>query len=512
MSALAQSPDGQTVLVASGGAGKLTRLDAKLSVGKSFEVAPDPRAVLITRDGKTALVSHAGRPTLEVVDLATNQKEGEIALSLSPFDSAEDDPDAPASLSLRMKAALQETAPTPSEPGGRSAAQSYALVETSDPPGRVLLPHVLVDRGDQGSPQKFYGGHGTRHVPVVSVLDLAARRVVRPPGSFDAMMQFEEERFGPGRRNGSDRCLLPRSAAIDDATGTVLVGCAGVDSLVAYDARSVEPQAVERARFGVGTYPNGIAVDASARRAYVWGAHERVLDIVDIDAWYAGRLTKREKVQLERPRTPPSLGMMLGRQMFYASGDIRIASDGVACASCHPDGGDDGAVWITDGGPRRTKRLDVPRQGELLGWEGRHAGLGAFVEYEIEQLGGSGLRGVQLEALLTYVEQLRPAAAPGGEEAGALARHGCSACHAAAQGKAQDVGSRTRFDRRGEFLAPSRFGLAARGPYFHDGRFPTLESLLAAPHHERGKQMVLSEQDRADLLAALLAMRSGEAR
>ena len=45
----------------------------------------------------------------------------------------------------------------------------------------------------------------------------------------------------------------------------------------------------------------------------------------------------------------------LGRSLFHAVGTRQIAFDGRACASCHPDGRDDGLTWATQEGPRRAR-------------------------------------------------------------------------------------------------------------------------------------------------------------
>jgi cytochrome c peroxidase len=50
---------------------------------------------------------------------------------------------------------------------------------------------------------------------------------------------------------------------------------------------------------------------------------------------------------------------------------------------------------------------------------------------------------------------------------------------------------------------PSLRFVAGTAPYFHDGRYKTLEELLAAPDHAMGESTRLSRQDRAALAAYL---------
>ena len=53
------------------------------------------------------------------------------------------------------------------------------------------------------------------------------------------------------------------------------------------------------------------------------------------------------------------------------------------------------------------------------------------------------------------------------------------------------------------FDTPSLRFIGGTAPYFHDGRYKTLDDLLLAPDHVMGDSTRLSRQDRAALVAYL---------
>ena len=53
------------------------------------------------------------------------------------------------------------------------------------------------------------------------------------------------------------------------------------------------------------------------------------------------------------------------------------------------------------------------------------------------------------------------------------------------------------------FDTPSLRYVAGTAPYFHDGRYKTLDDVLTAPDHAMGQSTRMSRQDRAALVAYL---------
>ena len=50
------------------------------------------------------------------------------------------------------------------------------------------------------------------------------------------------------------------------------------------------------------------------------------------------------KIEMKPLETPLSNEYALGRILYHSTSDSRISKDGRACASCHPDGRDDGST------------------------------------------------------------------------------------------------------------------------------------------------------------------------
>jgi cytochrome c peroxidase len=83
----------------------------------------------------------------------------------------------------------------------------------------------------------------------------------------------------------------------------------------------------------------------------------------------------------------------------------------------------------------------------------------------------------------------------------------CSTCHDA--GRAFTDGLRHQVlvqPAQGQpegFDTPSLRFVAGTAPYFHDGRYKTLDDVLTAPDHAMGESTRLTRQDRAALVAYL---------
>jgi hypothetical protein len=167
-----------------------------------------------------------------------------------------------------------------------------------------------------------------------------------------------------------------------------------------------------------------------------------------------------------------------GHAIFHAD-----SGAGVACASCHPEGEDDGRSW-------RFLRLGVRRTPSLLGtvagtapyhWGGEMQGLTDLVEdVYVGRMSGPLLDLDFSLALIEWTEgqpaPRRPEAAdPLRREAGRtlfFGRAGCGACHGGASytnNLTLDVGT------GGAFQVPSLVGVARRLPLMHDGCATTLE-------------------------------------
>jgi hypothetical protein len=157
---------------------------------------------------------------------------------------------------------------------------------------------------------------------------------------------------------------------------------------------------------------------------------------------------------------------------------------GLACASCHPEGQDDGRVWHFVGfGDRRTQSL----RGGLIGtepfhWDGLEADFTALTADVMQgRMAGPFLSPEQINALAQYLDRFPAMPAPPaeptfelqrGKELFESANTGCATCHSGprfSNNLTMDVGSPD-----GNLQVPSLVGLWARAPYLHDGCAHTL--------------------------------------
>jgi cytochrome c peroxidase len=188
----------------------------------------------------------------------------------------------------------------------------------------------------------------------------------------------------------------------------------------------------------------------------------------------------------------------------------------LACASCHPEGGDDGHVWTFTGfGARRTQSL---RGGISAGapfhWDGNLRGLPElYAEVLTKRMAGPKLDEAQQRALTGWIDSIPalPAAETSeasASEAAARGRDlfespavGCATCHtgpAMTNNLTVDVGT------GGSFQTPSLRGVRWRAPYLHNGCASTLTDRFGACGGDRhGATSTLSSAQIADLIAYL---------
>jgi mono/diheme cytochrome c family protein len=305
-------------------------------------------------------------------------------------------------------------------------------------------------------------------------------------------------------------CLLPRAAAVHahGKTPRLLVACLGIDALLELDALAVDPFRAERRRFVVPPGPEGVAVDDVSGRAVVFSQVAGAVTVVALD----GDASPTRTIPLDYHPAPALAAASRGRMLFYRTDDTRISGDGIACSSCHVDGRDDGLTWTTPMGPRQTPMLAGRLAGTApYGWEGDRPTLGAYIANTVERLGGKGMAAQDVEDLTAYLLTLRPPprAASDADRAGhgrALFEDaaGCGTCHAGGSTDAAVHGvSATAQDIKTSFDTPSLHFIGGTAPYFHDGRYPTLEALLADPASAMGHSASLSDADRGALAAYL---------
>jgi YVTN family beta-propeller protein len=213
----------------------------------------------------------------------------------------------------------------------------------------------------------------------------------------------------------------------------------------------------------------------------------------------------------------------LGRKMFHDATDARISANGtVACASCHPDGRADGRTWQFTFGPRNTPQLG----GDILDtapfhWPGDVPTVAALNDMTVKPfMGGAGMTAADFEPIAAFLGTIRQAPSVAVAR-GALSEleqrgkavfeseaTGCTSCHAGGDftdNLSHDIGSTADFRDISTFQTPVLHGLHRSAPYFHDGKFKTLEDMVAGTvlTDQMGKGSHLSDDDVAALVAYL---------
>ncbi|MGO9837151.1 MAG: hypothetical protein ACLP1X_23390 [Polyangiaceae bacterium] len=518
---LALSPDDGQLLVTSAWGRSLASYDAKSPTMKqNWDVAlpREPRSVVVSDDGTKAFVAQAVGGQVSIVDLTMQR--------VVPTETHPTEENVKAAAKAGTLGASEAMFRFTTFAGKGTSCQGFALAKTADPSGRVLVPQALVDPGDPNETTPGYGNprNDQTEVADVAVLDESHGDLLI------ASLQVPQSRLMRSMRNDSahnhEECLLPRSAAYDAKTKSLLVGCYGIDDVIAYDALAASPVRAVKRKWDVAAGPSGIAVDPRGSRAVVWSQFERVVNVLPmggpdlVDDTGPDR-SPPVRIALKEPAHPLPTSIALGRVLFHMVGDERISHDGRACASCHPDGRDDALTWATPNGPRRSIML-AGRIGDTapFSWSGSERTLQEHMNITFARLeGNGGLRSMELDALAEYVQTLAiPPAAPNATMKDRVARGdaifhspaaGCSTCHAgpsATDNLHHDVQSKTRSDKSGTFNTPSLKSVGGGGPYFHDGRYKTLRELLTDADRKMGHTAQMSSEDLESLEAYLRSL------
>lgn len=92
--------------------------------------------------------------------------------------------------------------------------------------------------------------------------------------------------------------------------------------------------------------PSGIALSPDEKLAYVWCRSTGDVALVEL-----GTASEARNVRVRHLADDPlPVAAARGRRAFYDASDP-ITSGGLACSGCHPEGRDDGHVWMEVDGP-----------------------------------------------------------------------------------------------------------------------------------------------------------------
>lgn len=199
-----------------------------------------------------------------------------------------------------------------------------------------------------------------------------------------------------------------------------------------------------------------------------------------------------------------------GHAIFHAA-----TSFGLACASCHPEGGDDARVWRFAGlGPRRTQNL----LGGILGtapfhWDGEMTDLQHLMDRVFTtRMGGAKVGPEHLQALATWMDSMPalprvvpadPAAAARGEVLFKDPKVACATCHG---GPLFTNNATVAVGTGLPLQVPGLRGLVWRAPYLHTGCAPTISDRFTSAcggGDLHGVTSHLDDRQRADLTSYL---------
>jgi mono/diheme cytochrome c family protein len=166
-----------------------------------------------------------------------------------------------------------------------------------------------------------------------------------------------------------------------------------------------------------------------------------------------------------------------GFQLFH-----RDSGAGIACASCHGEGGEDGHVWRFSGfGERRTQALNIGiKDTAPFHWDGKLPSVGALMsEVFVGRMGGVNESAERLKGFQDWIFSMKaPAPVRNASDEAAVRGQavfnaaGCGSCHSGARftnNRTVAVGTSDE-----PLQVPSLIGIGYRAPFLHDGCAKTL--------------------------------------
>jgi cytochrome c peroxidase len=204
----------------------------------------------------------------------------------------------------------------------------------------------------------------------------------------------------------------------------------------------------------------------------------------------------------------------LGHTVFHSN-----SCGGLACASCHPEGHEDGRVWnFACEGDRRTQDIGGGlAHTEPFHWNGDLGNFSALVNTVfVGRMSGPQLTSDQSAAMLRWIDSVPTLPSPRAPAEAQVARGkaifndptvACGSCHTGTlltNNATVDVGT------SGMFQVPALRGLAWRAPYMHNGCAATLDARFApgtcSGGDAHGRTSQLTAAQRADLIAYLQSL------
>jgi len=510
---LGLSPDGATVYVTSVADHRLVAIDTKtMKEVWSVELRAEPRGVAVSADGTRATVGFLSSGALAEVSLDT---QGETVRwhALDPRDHVlvemEFDDWSEGKVPVASISEARSRFSVPTDQGRRHARNVFSVAYVGH--GQVGAPHQVatpqMKRVPSRGMQDSYGG-GPEQIPPID----HRLAVVSPRKAGQATVQVSK----------LEHLHQPRAIAYDTKLDRLYVAGYGDDEIVGISDVSL-PSAYSSWRMhrrrdaGANACgADGMVVDGET----LWVHCElsrKLLRVrpdqlkLDDKPWHTESAVS---VGPELAASKRGEAVERGAELFRRGESNQISDSGtMACASCHPEGRQDGLSWRLGGAILQTPMLAGRVGGtEPYKWGGLDPTLNASFKHTIERLGGSSLSRSQRDDLAAYVQWLPTATRPTVASAAAVKRGEalfqgtleCSGCHA---GDAMADGNQYPFDAWGleETDTPSLMGLAHTAPYYHDGSAVDLWALVTdkGSVHDMADFSELTTDQAHDLVAYL---------
>jgi mono/diheme cytochrome c family protein len=349
--------------------------------------------------------------------------------------------------------------------GGRLFLPGVAWRTIPSPGGGVLMLHQRALTGEVriNTPGGYGGGGGDTTTPC---------------GGGGPIVQGTLSRLAPNKpvfaSNPLDRsAVLPIDIARNPATGELTVLAAG-------NAKVLPLSQLHAVQTPTPATPTTPCFESTEKSGFTG---EGVALAYLPTRGLAVQSREPAQIWLEKTRRTITLSSVsradTGHAVFHAH-----AGGFLACASCHPEGGDDAHTWtFQDLGARRTQNL----RGGILGtepfhWDGDMVTFDHLVDQVFEKrMSGPPLDTVQQTVLSRWIDKVptlprvtaadQAAADRGKALFNDLQGAACASCHFGphlSNNMTVDVGT------GGKFQVPSLVGVSQRAPFMHDGCAATL--------------------------------------
>jgi YVTN family beta-propeller protein len=492
-------------------------------------VADEPYGVVTTKDGRFAYVSHDYPGSVSEIDVAGRKVTRTFTVGAGcrgiALSSDEKTLYVGEFHTTKLHSVSIETGKvtdTWTAVGSDNLARNVAVHPTKP---RAYVPHLrsVVD---------IFNARGSI-APHLSVFDLVPEKPGEKRRQSIAMDTF----------NGVYVMSNPWEAAVSPDGSLLYVVYAGTNDMSV--VRTDDERGISRIDlpYPVGKHPRAVRPNPNGQEVYVYNT-------LDYEVAVHERGGKKKLASIPVTSPPHTDAWRRGKELFQLAKQPMTGPKWVACASCHPDGLNDGRVWHNPEGDRRTPNLFGLAHTHPLHWsadrdevqdfeytirgplmKGRGLATQPLKPKELDQI-TTGLS-PDLDALADYTNSFPVRLSPHIPEKGKLypeaergkaiffsAKTKCSECHtgpyftdsslSAKPFNVHDVGTGDAPNEKmgPKYDTPTLQGVYHAGAWLHDGRATTLHEVFTV-HNKADRHGVtshLKKEELDDLVAFLKSL------